>query len=178
MADKRQLTDRFLKSLSPAKHGTRNDYWDAVVPTFGACVYDDKDSDPSRRGKAGRIAFIMYTRFKRGAAPARRIIGTYGAITLEDARRTAGEWRSLIAKGIDPASVEKANREKAAREAALRVQHSFAAVAETFIADKLAQERDGKDAERVLRTAFVAAWADRPIGDITALYAGGPAKAT
>ena len=111
MADKRQLTDRFLKSLPPAKHGTRNDYWDAVVPTFGACVYDDKDSDPSRRGKAGRIAFIMYTRFKRGAAPARRIIGTYGAITLEDARRTAGEWRSLIAKGIDPAAVEKANRE-------------------------------------------------------------------
>jgi hypothetical protein len=42
----------------------------------------------------------------------------------------------------------------------------------------LAQERDGKDAERVLRSTFVAAWADRPIGDITALYAGGPAKAT
>ena len=31
------------------------------------------------------------------------------------------------------------------------------------------QECDGKDAERVLRTTFVAAWADRPIGDITAL---------
>jgi integrase len=169
MAEKRQLTDRFLRSLPPAKHGTRNDVWDTVVPTFGACVYDDKDSDPSRRGKAGRIAFVMYTRFKRGAAPARRIIGTYGAITLEDARRTAGEWRSLIAKGIDPAAVEKANREKAAREAQLRIRHSFAAVAETFIADKLSQERDGKDAERVLRNTFVAAWADRPIGDITAL---------
>jgi integrase len=169
MAEKRQLTDRFLKSLAPAKRGKRNDIWDSVVPTFGVCVYDSKDSDPSRRGKAGRIAFIMYTRFKRGAAPARRIIGTYGAITLEDARRTAGEWRSLIAKDIDPAAIEKANREKEAREAALRIQHSFAAVAETFIADKLAQERDGKDAERVLRTTFVAAWAGRPIGDITAL---------
>jgi integrase len=169
MADKRQLTDRFLKSLPPAKHGTRNDIWDSVVPTFGACVYDSKDADPSRRGKAGRICFVMFTRFKRGAAPARRIIGTYGAITLEEARRTAGEWRSLIAKDIDPAAVEKANREKAALEAALRVRHSFAAVAETFIADKLAQERDGKDAERVLRANFVAAWADRPIGDITAL---------
>jgi hypothetical protein len=66
MADKRQLTDRFLKSLAPAKHGTRNDIWDSVVPTFGACIYDSKDADPSRRGKAGRIAFIMYTRFKRG----------------------------------------------------------------------------------------------------------------
>lgn len=84
MADKRQLTDRFLRSLPPAKHGSRNDIWDTVVPTFGACVYDSKDSDPSRRGKAGRIAFVMYTRFKRGAAPARRIIGIYGATTLED----------------------------------------------------------------------------------------------
>jgi Arm DNA-binding domain len=169
MADKRQLTDRFLKSLAPAKPGTRNDIWDSVVPTFGACIYDSKDADPSRRGKAGRIAFIMYTRFKRGAAPARRIIGFYPATSLENARRTAGEWRSLIAKGIDPAAVEKANREKAAREAALRVQHSFAAVAETFIADKMAQERDGKDAARVMRSVFVAAWADRPIADITAL---------
>lgn len=169
MAERRQLTDRFVRSLTPAKRGTRNDIWDTVVRTFGACVYDDKDSDPARRGKAGRIAFIMYTRFKRGAAPARRIIGTYGAITLEDARRTAGEWRSLIAKGIDPAAIEKANREKAAREAALRVRHSFAAVAETFIADKMAHVRDGKDAERVLRTNFVAVWGDRPIADITAL---------
>ena len=32
MADKRQLTDRFLRSLPPAKHGTRNDIWDTVVP--------------------------------------------------------------------------------------------------------------------------------------------------
>ena len=68
MADKRQLTDRFLRSLPPAKHGTRNDIWDTVVPTFSACVYDEKDSDPARRGKAGRIAFVMNTRFKRGAA--------------------------------------------------------------------------------------------------------------
>jgi Arm DNA-binding domain len=160
------LTDRFLRSLPPAKHGTRNDIWDTVVPTFGVCVYDSKDSDPARRGKAAKVAFFMFTRFKRGAAPARRIIGIYGAITLEEARRTAGEWRSLIAKGIDPAAVEKANREKAAREAALRVQHAFSVVAETFIEDKLKQERDGKDAERVMRSTFVAAWAHRPIGEI------------
>ena len=64
---------------------------------------------------------------------------------LEEARRTAGEWRSLIAKGIDPAVVEAEAREKAARERALRIRHSFANAAEAFIADKLAQERSGKD---------------------------------
>ena len=80
-------------------------------------------------------------------------------MTLEEARRTAGEWRSLIDKGIDPAVVEAEAREKEARERALRIKHSFASVAEAFIADKLAQERSGKLAERDFRATFVAAWA-------------------
>ena len=70
---------------------------------------------------------------------------------LEEARRTAGEWRSLIDKGIDPAVVEAEAREKAAREAALRIRHSFANVAEAFITDKLSQERSGKVVERDFR---------------------------
>ena len=116
---------------------------------------------PTRRGAArpGRSAFILYARFSPGAAPTRRTIGIYGAITLEEARRIAGEWRSLIDKGIDPAVVEAEAREKEARERALRIKHSFAIVAEAFITDKLAQERSGKVAERDLRAVFVAAWA-------------------
>jgi integrase len=169
VADKRSLSDRFLKGLKPAPAGSHRDYRDAHVPGFGIRVYDLKDTNPARRDRAGKIAFVMYTRFTRGAAPARRIIGIYGAISLENARRTAGEWRSLIAKGIDPAVVEKANREKEAREAAARIQHAFSTVVETFVIDKLKLERDGKDSERVLRSTFVAAWGDRPIGEITAL---------
>ena len=38
-----------------------------------------------------------------------------------------------------------------------------------FIADKLAKERKGKVAERNLRNTFVAAWAERPVSEITAL---------
>ena len=83
-----------------------------AVPGFGIRITDTEDADPARRGKAGKITFVLYARFTRGAAPTRRTIGTYGAITLEDARRTAGEWRSLIAKGIDPAVVEAEAREK------------------------------------------------------------------
>jgi integrase len=109
----------------------------------------------------------LYARFTRGSASTRRTIGTYGAITLEDARRTAGEWRSLIDKGLDPAVVEEEAREKEARERALRIKHSFAAVAEDFIADKLAQERSGKLAERDFRANFVAIWRERPIIEIT-----------
>ena len=117
MADKRQINGRYLRSLRPAPAGTRIEVWDTTaVPGFGIRIYDIEDTNPARRGKAGRIAFVLYTRFTRGAAPTRRIIGNYGAITLEEARRIAGEWRSLIAKGVDPAVVEEEAREKEDRE--------------------------------------------------------------
>jgi integrase len=92
---------------------------------------------------------------------------TAGPVTLEEARRTAGEWRSLIAKGVDPAVVEAERLEKEARERALRIRHSFGAAAEAFITDKLSQERQGKAVERIFRASFVAAWRDRPISEIT-----------
>ena len=168
MADKRQINDRYLRSLRPAPAGTRIEVWDTTaVPGFGIRVHDIEDANPQRRGKAGRIAFVLYARFTRGSASTRRTIGTYGAMTLEEARRIAGEWRSLIDKGMDPAVVEEEAREKEARERARRIKHSFAAVAEEFIADKLAQERSGKLAERDLRSTFIAAWAERPVIEIS-----------
>ena len=166
MPDRRFLTDRYLRSLPPAKRGHRAEVWDGRLPGFGIRVYDSRDTDPARRGKAGRIVFILYARFARGAAPTRRAIGIYGGITLQDARRIAGEWRSLIERGIDPAVVERQAREQAEREAALRIKHSFASVAEAFVVEKLARERSGKVAARELR-AFIAAWGDRLIGEIT-----------
>ena len=171
MPDRKLLTDRYLRSLRPARAGTRLEVWDAGVAGFGIRIHDLEDANPSRRGKAGRITFMLYARFTRGAASTRRTIGIWGdgAMSLEQARRIAGEWRSLIDKGIDPAVAEKIKREKEAREAALRIQHSFASVAETFILDKLQHERAGKVAERDLRNIFMSAWRDRPIGEITAL---------
>jgi integrase len=169
MADRKLITDRYLRALPPAPRGQRIEVFDTRVPGFGIRISDTVDADPARRGKAGRITFILYARFAAGAAPARRTIGVYGAITLEQARHTAGEWRSLIAKGIDPAVVEAEAREKAERERALRIRHSFANVAEAFIADKLSQERSGKAVERDLRSVFIASWGDRPVAEITKL---------
>ncbi len=166
MADRRLLTDRYLRALPPSPRGQRLEIWDSRVRGFGVRVSDIVDANPSRRGRAGKISFVLYARVSPGAAATRRVIGTYGAVTLDDARRTAGEWRSQIDKGIDPAVV-RAAREKAEREAALRVRHSFIRVAEAFIADKLSQERSGKAGERELRSHFVAAWRDRPISEIT-----------
>jgi integrase len=169
MADKRLLTDRYLRALPPAPSGQRVEVFDSRVPGFGVRIGDHVDADPARRGKAGKVSFILYARFATGAAPTRRVIGTYGAVTLEQARQTAGEWRSQIDKGIDPAVIEAAARAKAEREAALRIRHSVAAVGETFIADKLAQERKGRVVERDFRSTFIAAWGDRPVSEITTL---------
>jgi Arm DNA-binding domain len=130
-------------------------------------ISDRKDRDPQRRGEAGKITFQLYARFQRDAAPSRRSIGVYGAISLEKARRAAGEWKSLIAKGIDPAVVEAEAKAEAAQAAALRSQNTVAAVAEDWFAAKVRKERGGKDVERNFRTYFIAAWGDRPIHEIT-----------
>jgi integrase len=166
MADRRLLTDRYLRSLRPAPRGQRVELWDTRVPGFGIRVSDTEDTDAARRGKAGKVSFILYARFG-GAAPTRRVIGTFGAVTLEDARRTAGEWRSQVEKGIDPAIAEAEARAKEARERALRIRHSFAAVAEAFVLDKVSRERRGRQIERDLSSHFVAAWHDRPVSEIT-----------
>ena len=170
MADKRLLTDRYLRALPPAPKGQRIEVFDARLPGFGIRVSDTKDAHPARRGKAGRITFVLTQGF-RGAAPTRRTIGIYGAdgMRLEQARRTAGEWRSQVARGIDPAVVEAERRAAEARARALRVKHSFTIAAEAFIAAKLEKERSGKVAERDLRNVFIAAWAERPVSEITKL---------
>ena len=125
--NRRLLTDRFLRSLPPARRGHRDEVFDARLPGFGIRISDTVDADPTRRGKAGRISFILYGRFAPGAAPARRTIGVYGAeaMRLEEARRIAGEWRSQIARGVDPAVIEAERRAAEARERALRIKHSF-----------------------------------------------------
>jgi Arm DNA-binding domain len=104
MTDKKLITDRLLKALPPAPPGKREEIWDSRLSGFGVRITDLKDADPARRNKAGRITFMLFARFSPGAAPTRRVIGVYGAdtMTLEQARTIAGEWRSQIAKGIDP----------------------------------------------------------------------------
>jgi hypothetical protein len=170
-SQRRLLTDRYLRSLPPARRGHRDEVFDARLPGFGIRISDTKDADPARRGKAGKITFILYARFASGRHPERRTIGVFGedAMRLEDARRIAGEWRSQVARGIDPAVVEAERRAAEARERALRIKHSFTIAAEAFIAAKLEKERSGKVAERDLRCVFIAAWADRPVSEITKL---------
>ena len=91
MADKKLITDRYLRARPPAAPGQRVEVFDTRIPGFGIRISDAEDTNWARRGKAGKIMFVLYARFSPSAAPTRRVIGVFGAITLEEARRTAGE---------------------------------------------------------------------------------------
>ena len=148
---KRTLTDRLIKSLKPAKSGTRYDVMDSVVPGL-AC----------RVTQAGHKSFTLIARFPGSENPTRRALGDYGALTLEGARRKAREWLETLRRGVDPRGEEERHRAAELRQR----RNTFAAVAEDFIKDKLPDERKGKEAERDIRREFIPAWGRRPIAEI------------
>ena len=97
MMVRRNLTDRKLKSLKrdqslEDKLG-HYDAWDTVVPSLGVRV-----------SKTGRRTFVLMTRYPGDKHPARRKLGVYGELSLEQAREKARSWLELIRKGIDPAA--------------------------------------------------------------------------
>jgi hypothetical protein len=91
MHAKKTLTDRAIPALSPAPPGKRKLVWDAPVPDLAVRVTDK-----------GQRRFVFATRYPGSHHPAPRSLGTFGAISLEDARFRAREWRKLISTGIDP----------------------------------------------------------------------------
>lgn len=89
---KENLTDRRLKALKAAPKGTdRYEIQDSIVP--GVFV---------RVTEAGKKSFVLLARYPGKNNPTRRLIGEYGAITLEDARRIAREWLAMLGRGVDP----------------------------------------------------------------------------
>jgi len=148
---KRTLNDRVIKGLKPAPAGQRREVWDALVPGLGVRVTD-----------TGAKSFVLATRYPGSTNPARRTLGSYGELTLEQARNRARHWLDLVGRGIDPAAEVERQRLAEQRKRA----GTFASVAETFIKEKVSTERQGKDVERQLRSVFIPAWGNRPIAEI------------
>ena len=150
---KRVLNDRIIKAIKPPKVGQRAETWDAIVPGLGIRVTD-----------TGAKSFVLVARYPGAKHPARRTLGSYGALSLEQAREKARAWLQLIQRGIDPALEVERQRLAEARKRA----GTFASIANDFVHEKLAKERQGIDAGRALRR-FVSAWGDRLAADIAAL---------
>jgi integrase len=157
---KRNLTDRALKALKPARAGQHYDVADAAVPGLAVRV-----------SETGRRTFVLIGRFPGSANPTRRALGQFGALTLAEARERAREWHKLIEKGIDPRTHQE--REQQAEQR--RRSNSFRSVAEDFL--RLAvigpdpdnpKQRKAREVRRDFEKEFIGRWAHRPITDITA----------
>jgi integrase len=152
MANKVTLTDRKLKSLTPAPAGSRYEIMDAVVPAFGVRVTPN-----------GKRTFILIGRFGGSKHPTRRALGEYGAITLEKARDKARKWIELNQRGTDP----KIEQDREKRAELTKLKTSFASVAEDYLKRHVAGTRSAKGAEREIRSELIDRFGARPISEIT-----------
>jgi integrase len=151
---KATLTDRAIKAAKPKARAY--DMHDAVVPGLLVEV---------RPSGVKRLALLK--RFPGSRNPTRRLIGQYGAVTLEQARASARRWLELLQAGIDPATeVERARVVEARRR-----RHTFASVVERYIAIEVIGPDPGQPRHRShlkIRNGLellVALFGERPVTD-------------
>jgi integrase len=125
-------------------------YWDASFPGFGVKVTP----------KGRKVFVVLYRTGGAGSKLRKYTIGPYGRVTLHQARVAAQKVFAAKLEGRDPAA-EK--REAKRRIIADRVEDLL----ETFIAQRLSQNRSAGEVSRLLRREVGKAWAGRSIHDIT-----------
>lgn len=117
---------------------------------------------------SGQKSWYFKSIFPGHAQQARRQLGVYPALGLLAARTKAAQWHALVRQGIDPVDVEAekaAALEQERRQKALQDSRTFGAYAEKYICERT-NRRAAVDA-REIRRMLIAAWADRPLCDIS-----------
>src|SRR6266446_4496728 len=143
-----RLTKSAIDSLPTSKSDVV--YWDAGYPGFGVKVTP----------KGRKVFIVLYRTGGAGSKLRKYTIGPYGRVTLHQARVTAQKVFAAKLDGRDPAA-EK--REAKRRVVADRVEDLL----ETFIAQRLSQNRSGGEISRLLRREVGRPWAGRSIHEIT-----------
>src|SRR5215475_4479805 len=143
---------RLTKSAIDALPTPKSDvvYWDAASPGFGVKVTP----------KGRKVFVVLYRIGGAGSKLRKYTIGPYGRVTLHQARITAQKVFAAKLEGRDPAA-EK--REAKRRMVADRVEDLL----ETFIAQRLSQNRSGGEIARLLRREIGKTWAGRSIHEIS-----------
>jgi integrase len=124
-------------------------YWDAAFPGFGVKVTP----------KGRKVFIVLYRTGGAGSKLRKYTIGPYGRVTLHQARVAAQKVFTARLEGRDPAA-EK--RERKRRVVADRVEDLL----ETFIDQRLSQNRSGAEIARLLRREIGKPWAGRSIHEI------------
>jgi Arm DNA-binding domain/Phage integrase family len=134
---------RLTKSAIDALATPKSDivYWDASCPGFGLKVTP----------KGRKVFVVLYRTAGAGSKLRKYTIGPYGRVTLHQARVAAQKVFAAKLEGRDPAA-EK--REAKRRIVADRVEDLL----ETFIAQRLSQNRSGGEIARLLRREVGKTW--------------------
>src|SRR5262245_11055547 len=143
-----KLTKSVIDALPIAKSDVV--YWDSGCPGFGLKVTP----------KGRKVFIVLYRAGGAGSKLRKYTIGPYGRVTLHHARVAA--QRVFVAKleGRDPAA-EK--REAKRRVVADRVEDLL----ETFISQRLSQNRSGGEIARLLRREIGKAWSGKSIHEVS-----------
>src|SRR6266403_5375225 len=124
-------------------------HWDTGCPGFGVKVTP----------KGRKVFVVLFRTAGAGSKLRKYTIGPYGRVTLHQARVAAQKVFAAKLDGRDPAA-EK--REAKRRVVADRVEDLL----ETFIAQRLSQNRSRGEISRLLRREVGRPWAGRSIHEI------------
>ena len=147
MADKRTLTDSYLRSIEPT--GVRAEVWDNGNPGFGV-----------RIGAKGDVSFQYL--YRLGGKSRRYTLGRYPALSLRAARLEYQTAVSAVAEGRDPALERDGKRE--AERSAITVQALCQEFVERYA--KLHKRTWQSDARRLERDV-IPRLGERPAKDVT-----------
>jgi integrase len=143
-----RLTKSAIDALPIAKSDVV--YWDSGCPGFGVKVTP----------KGRKVFVVLYRTGGAGSKLRKYTIGPYGRVTLHQARVAAQRVFAAKLEGRDPAA-EK--REAKRRVVADRVEDLL----ETFIVQRLSQNRSGGEIARLLRREVGKAWTGKSIHEIS-----------
>src|SRR3984893_3117463 len=143
---------RLTKSAIDALPTPQSDvvHWDVGFPGFGVKVTP----------KGRKVFVVLYRTGGAGSKLRKYTIGPYGRVTLHQARVAAQKVVAAKLEGRDPAA-EK--REAKRRVVADRVEDLL----ESFIAQRLSQNRSAGEVSRLLRREIGKAWTGKSIHEIS-----------
>jgi integrase len=143
---------KLTKSAIDALPTSKSDvvYWDAGCPGFGVKVTP----------KGRKVFIVLYRTSGAGSMLRKYTIGPYGRVTLHQARVAAQKVFAAKLDGRDPAAEKRAARRRIVAD---RVQDLL----ETFITQRLSQNRSGGEIARLLRREIGRAWAGSSIHEIS-----------
>src|SRR5437899_2655013 len=143
-----RLTKNAIDALPTSKSDVV--YWDAGYPGFGVKV------TPTGR----KVFIVLYRTGGAGSKLRKYTIGPYGRVTLHQARVAA---QKVFAAKLEVRDQAAEKREAKRRVVADRVEDLL----ETFIAQRLSQNRSGGEIARLLRREVGNTWAGRSIHEIS-----------